>query len=167
MSKNNPRCDVHMYPKKPNVEFLFLWLQFLGTVCFHPRRRRWDNFVGNRNLGQIIIPINFIASTELEKHRIIVILAPKMVQEFNILKAQTKRVSNVGHFHLTPNVTIVFSIHALHLFGNSHWLINKGELKQHITIKLHGEKVDCFNSHYRIIQRLQFVKSMLNLGHRF
>jgi hypothetical protein len=37
MSKNNPRCDVHMYPKKPNVEFLFLWLQLLGgVVCFYP-----------------------------------------------------------------------------------------------------------------------------------
>ncbi len=37
MNKNNARCDVHMYLKKPNVEFLFLWLQFLRDVmCFHP-----------------------------------------------------------------------------------------------------------------------------------
>jgi hypothetical protein len=37
MNKNNPRYDVRMYPKKPNAEFLFLWLQFLrGVMCFHP-----------------------------------------------------------------------------------------------------------------------------------
>jgi hypothetical protein len=25
-----------MYPKKPNVEFMFLWQQFLGGImCFH------------------------------------------------------------------------------------------------------------------------------------
>jgi hypothetical protein len=37
MSKNNPRCDVHMYKNKPNAKFLFLWLQLLkGVVCFHP-----------------------------------------------------------------------------------------------------------------------------------
>jgi hypothetical protein len=24
--KNNPRCDVHMYQKKPNAKFMFLWL---------------------------------------------------------------------------------------------------------------------------------------------
>jgi hypothetical protein len=35
--QENQRCDVHMYPKKPNANFLFLWLQFLGAiVCFHP-----------------------------------------------------------------------------------------------------------------------------------
>jgi len=35
--QNNPRCDVHMYPKKPNAKFLCFWLQFLGgIVCFHP-----------------------------------------------------------------------------------------------------------------------------------
>lgn len=36
--KKNPRRDVHMYSKKPNVhaKFIFLWLQFLGgVVCFH------------------------------------------------------------------------------------------------------------------------------------
>jgi hypothetical protein len=38
MNKNNARCDVHKYPKKPNAEFLFLWLQFLGgVVCFRPK----------------------------------------------------------------------------------------------------------------------------------
>jgi hypothetical protein len=37
MTKINPRCDVHMYNKKPNVEFLCFWLQFLGgIVCFRP-----------------------------------------------------------------------------------------------------------------------------------
>jgi hypothetical protein len=41
MSKTNSKCDVHMYQKNSNVEFLFLWLQFFGGVtCFHPNNNR-------------------------------------------------------------------------------------------------------------------------------
>ncbi len=47
MSKNNSICDVHVYPKKPNVEFLLLWLQFLGGVmCFHPLKIAIINTIG-------------------------------------------------------------------------------------------------------------------------
>jgi hypothetical protein len=105
-------------------------------------------------------------STGSKKHKTKVVLAREMAQVFNIAKAQTKRVLNVGHFHLALNVNIVFFVHALHLFENSHWLVDKWEFKQHITIKLHGEKVDYFKSHYHIIKRLQLLGSMPNLGHQ-
>jgi hypothetical protein len=37
MNKNTSSCDVHVYQKNSNAEFLCLWLQFLGGVaCFHP-----------------------------------------------------------------------------------------------------------------------------------
>jgi hypothetical protein len=41
-------------------------------------KRRQDNFVGNKNLGQITILIDFIASIRLEKHITKVILTSKM-----------------------------------------------------------------------------------------
>jgi hypothetical protein len=110
------------------------------------RGRRWDNFTGNKNLGRVVVPINFIMSIGSKKHITRVVLALEMAQAFNTLKAQTKRVINVRCFHLALNMIVVFSIHALHLFGNSHWLTNKGEFKQHVIVKLHGEKIDCFNS---------------------
>jgi hypothetical protein len=43
-------------------------------------------------------------NTRLEKHKTIVILALEMAQAFSTLKAQTKRVFNVGHFHLAPSM---------------------------------------------------------------
>ncbi len=37
MSKNNPKCDVHMYPKKKSKYnfFVFVTIIFGGVVCFH------------------------------------------------------------------------------------------------------------------------------------
>jgi hypothetical protein len=37
MSKNNPRCDFHMYQKNPNVEFLFCNYNFWGRNVFSPK----------------------------------------------------------------------------------------------------------------------------------
>jgi hypothetical protein len=59
MNKSNPICDVHMYPKKPNVEFMFLWQQFLGGIMwFHLN----GNYSSNKSrvikyatLGSIIV----------------------------------------------------------------------------------------------------------------
>lgn len=93
------------------------------------RRGRWDNFTNNRNLGRIIVLVDFTASTILEKHRIRVVLAMKMAQAFSISKAQTKGFFNVGRFHLAPSVIVIFYVHVLHLFRNSHWLADRGELK--------------------------------------
>jgi hypothetical protein len=68
-------------------------------------------------------------STRSKKQKTRIVLALEMAQTFSTSKAQTKRVFNVGHFHLAPNMTIVFSIHPLHMFGNSHWFVNRRELK--------------------------------------
>jgi hypothetical protein len=50
------------------------------------RGRRWDNFIGNKNLGQITAPINFIVSIISKKHKTRVILSLEMAQTFSISK---------------------------------------------------------------------------------
>jgi hypothetical protein len=57
-----------------------------------------------------------------------------MAQTFSTLKSQTKRIFNVGCFHLAPNVPIVPYVHALDLFGKPHWLVDLGESQ---TKRLH------------------------------
>ncbi len=141
------------------------WFSFLLWIhiFFVLNRKRRDNFASNRNLGRIIVLVDFITNTKSEKHRTRVVLALEMAKAFSTLKAQTKRVFNVGRFHLAPSMIVIFlSIPCIYL-ETPIGLQTRGPQTCHCQI--HGEKVDCFNSHCRIIQRPQLVRNMLNLGH--
>jgi hypothetical protein len=43
-------------------------------------------------------------------------------------KSQIEIVLDVGDFHLTPNMTIVLAIHALHLFRMTSWKMNRATI---------------------------------------
>jgi hypothetical protein len=90
-------------------------------------KRNWDNLANNKNLKQVTIPINFVTNIQVIKHKTIIILTLEMAQTFRTFKSQTKRIFNVGSFHLAPNVPIVPSVRALDLFGKPHWLVDLGE----------------------------------------
>jgi hypothetical protein len=76
MKKINPRCDIRMYPKIPNVRFLFLWLQFLGgVVCFHPTIHDVQlDIVGDISMQQspfgsiVFLPLVFWSGMELKEN---------------------------------------------------------------------------------------------------
>jgi hypothetical protein len=59
-------------------------------------------------------------NTQIIKHKTIVIWTLEMAQTFNTSKSQTKIIFNVGYLHLAPNVLIIPSIRALHMFGKTH-----------------------------------------------
>ncbi len=51
MDKNNPRCDVHMYPKKPNIEFMCLKPKnFGGCNLFSPIKIMGPNLTTTENI---------------------------------------------------------------------------------------------------------------------
>jgi hypothetical protein len=67
------------------------WGETTNLTSNGASKRRQDNFPGNKNLGQIATPIDFIASNESEKLITRVILTLEMAKAFSTLKAQSKK----------------------------------------------------------------------------
>jgi hypothetical protein len=115
-----------------------------------------DNLLNKRNLKWVAALVDFIINPRMLKHKTRVILTLEMAQAFNTSKSQTIYFFNVSHFHLAPNMSIISSVHALHLLGSPIGLWTWGNS----NIKLDKEKIHCLNFHCVIVQRAQFIGGM-------
>jgi hypothetical protein len=60
-----------------------------------------------------VTPNNFIAHTKMLKQKTIIILTTQMSNAFRHFEAQSKQIIDVTGLQLTPNMTIILSIHTL------------------------------------------------------
>jgi hypothetical protein len=79
-------------------------------------RRSWCKLTKQGNLGKIIDPTYFVSDNKTEEMFTRIVIATQMSQAPSASKSQAKTVINVGGFHLAPNMTIIFIVHALYLF---------------------------------------------------
>jgi hypothetical protein len=60
-------------------------------------------------------------------------------------KSQIEIVLDVGDFHLTPNMTIVLAIHALHLSRMTSWKTNGRQFKDDVIVECDGQRINIMN----------------------
>jgi hypothetical protein len=68
----------------------------------------------------------FIARGRMHKVFIIILHTMQVIQAMSLFEAQPKTICNIGGDHLTPNMAIILSIHALQFgkvvnIGKQRW----------------------------------------------
>ncbi len=67
------------------------------------------------NINAFITLEGFIARSKAQKVFTIILYTMQVTQAMSLLEAQPKIIFNINGDHLTPNMAIILSIHALHL----------------------------------------------------
>jgi hypothetical protein len=62
-------------------------------------------------------PEDFIARNSVHKVLIVICHIPQVTQVMNFFETKPKTIIDIGCDHLASSMTIIFSIHALHLRG--------------------------------------------------
>jgi len=57
----------------------------------------------------------------------------------SVFKSQTKIILDVGGFHLTPSMTIILAVHALHLFRMANWKTDGWKFKDDVVVESDGK----------------------------
>jgi hypothetical protein len=79
---------------------------------------------------------NCFVSTFVKKNKITgIILTLQMARVTSSLKVQVEIIFYVNRFNLVPCMAIMFPVHSLHLTRVTIRTNNRGQLKQHLTIK--------------------------------
>lgn len=122
----------------------------LTFVCkdtkWHMTTKFVDNYIYMRTksklankwkLNWVATPINFILKYKLNKLITSIIFTLQMAQASTNSKIQSKIIFNVSHFHLSPSMVIVLSIHPLHLIKIVYGLMQWKKLENDVSIKIH------------------------------
>jgi hypothetical protein len=122
----------------------------LTFVCINTKWHMTTKFVDNYiymktksklankwKLSWVATPINFILKSKLNNLITSVIFTSQMAQTSTTLKTQSKIIFNVSHFHLSPNMVIVLSIHPLHLIKMAYRLMQWKKHENDVSIKIH------------------------------
>jgi len=84
-----------------------------------------------------------------------IIKVMQVPQAPNAFQSQTKIVLNVGGLHFSPSMTIVLTVHALHLFRMVNWKTNGKGFKN--DVKCEGHKGNIWNFDFVVIRRPQLL----------
>jgi hypothetical protein len=79
-----------------------------------------------------------------------------MTKVFCHFKAQTKLIFYVICLQLAPNVTIIFPVHSLQLFGMFQWMVNKKKFKEYVTIEFCVNVIHKLNFDGPIVKGFQY-----------
>jgi hypothetical protein len=72
-------------------------------------------------------------------------------------KSQTKTILDVGGLHFAPSMTIIFVVHALHLFRMANWKTNGWEFKDDVIVKCDGQRRNILTFDLVIVQKPQLI----------
>ncbi len=104
------------------------------------------------NLGRITGPTYIVSDSKVEKMLIGIIIATQVPQALCVSKSQNKIILDVGGFHLAPNMTIILTVHALHLSKMASWKTDGRQFKDDVIIECHGQREDILNLDLVIVQ---------------
>jgi hypothetical protein len=104
------------------------------------------------NLSRIIGPTYFVSDNKAEKMFVGIIIATQVPQALCAFKSQNEIVLDVGGFHLAPNMTIILTVHALHLSKMASWKTDGWQFKDDVIIECHGQRGNILNLNLVIVQ---------------
>jgi hypothetical protein len=93
-----------------------------------------------------------------------IILASKVSNTFCHFKLEAKIILDVGGHHSRPNVTIIFSIHVVHLSQISIFVRNGREFKDNVIVKAWWKVLHFLNFCNVVVQTFQFICGMWGVG---
>jgi hypothetical protein len=86
-------------------------------------------------MNSVANPSDFIGVSIQYQIIVEVVLTFQMTQTTCHVESKVEIIFVIGHFDLAPRMTIIFSIHFLHLTKMAIWIINQWEFKENIPIK--------------------------------
>ncbi len=102
-------------------------------------------------MGRITSPTYFVLDSKVEEMFTRIVIATQVPQALGPSKSQTKIVLNIGGFRLTPSMTIVLVVHALHLSKMANWKMDGRKFKDDVIIESDGQKGNIFDFDFVVV----------------
>ncbi len=96
----------------------------------------------------------------MDEEWVYIILASKVFNTFCHFKLEAKIILDVGGHHSRPNVTIIFSIHVVHLSQISIFIRNRREFKDNVLVKAWWKILHFLNFCNVVVQTFQLICGM-------